>query len=172
MSRGQVVQLLFVDEDASVWPRAEAFFHHQMELVGAHLAFHARRRLPERAAGFEMVSLDGRDLVCALLERGDLLADLRCTAIVNLHTNGPGATYAHLKRLLGPARRRAQSADGLWVFPQSWMAPWFQEPLEFPELGLMADLSPRHQTSPDRTWERRSAGPLMFMASPLVPARG
>jgi len=172
MSRGPVVQLLFVDEDASVWPRAEAFFHHQLGLVEAHLAFHARRRLPERAAGFEMVSLDGRDLVDALLERGDLLADLRRTAIVNLHTNGPGATYAHLKRLLGPARGRAQSADGLWVFPQSWMAPWFQEPLEFPELGLMAEARPRHQTSPDRTRERRPAELPLFMTPPLVPARG
>ncbi len=171
MSRGHVVQILFVEEDPSIWPRAEAFFHHQLGLVGAQPELHLRQRLPGRAAGFDLVSLDGRGLVTALLDRGDLLADLRGTAIVNLHADAPGAIYGHL-RLLLERRDEGARSDGLWVFPQSWMAPWFQESLEFPELGLVAHVPPPRRPSPDRTWERRSIRPLTFLVAPLVPVRG
>jgi hypothetical protein len=170
MSRGLVVQILFVEEDASVWPRAEAFFARQLGLVGARMDLHLRSRLPERAAGFDLVSLDGRGLVSALLERGDLLADLRATAIVNLLTETPGPLYGHLRFLLG-RRDEGARGDGLWVFPQSWMAPWFEESLEFPELGMAASTPPR-RPSPDRTWERRTARPVQVLADLFpYPAR-
>lgn len=168
MGRGHEVQILFVDEDISVWPRAEAFFGYQLGLVGAQSHMHLRQRLPERAAGFDLVSLDGRRLISALLEHGDLLADLRRTAIVNLHADAPGATYGHLRRLLGP-RNRSTRSDGLWVFPRSWMAPWFQESLDFPELGMAASTPYARRPSPDRTWERRSIRPLQILMGLPVP---
>ena len=168
MSRGELVQILFVEEDASVWPRAEAFFDYQLGLVGARANVNLRRRLPERAAGFDMVSLDGRHLISALLERGDLRVDLQRTAIVNLHADAPGATYGHLRRLLG-RRDEGTRSDGLWVFPQSWMAPWFQEALEFPELGMPVGALPARCPSPDRTWDRRSIRPLQVLMGFPVP---
>ncbi|MDP1832182.1 MAG: hypothetical protein Q8K67_09000 [Geothrix sp.] len=171
MGRGHIVQILFVEEDISIWPRAEAFFRFQLGLVGAHADLHTRRRLPDRAAGFDLVSLDGRGLVPALLDHRGLLSDLRRTAIVNLHGETPGAVYGHLRHLLDRRNEGARS-DGLWVFPLSWMAPWFQESLEFPELGMVADAPPPRRTSPDRTWERRSIRPLPFLMNPLLPARG
>jgi hypothetical protein len=162
MNRGQVVQILFVEEDTSVWSRAEAFFGHQLGLAGARSNLHLRQYLPERAAGFDLVSLDGRHLISTLLERADLLADLRNTAIVNLHADAPGDAYGQLRRLLG-RRNEGTRSDGLWVFPRSWMAPWFQEFLEFPELDKVPSVpSPRHP-SPDRTWERRSIGSLQIL---------
>jgi hypothetical protein len=169
MGRSHVVQILFVEGDPSVWPRAQAFFEYQLGLVNARSTLHFRRRLPERAAGFDLVSLDGRRLVSALLEHRDLLADLRHTAIVNLHADAPGAIYGHLRRLLGRRDEGARS-DGLWVFPQSWMAPWFQESLEFPELGMPVGALPHRRPSPDRTWERRSIGPMQFLMGWPVPA--
>jgi hypothetical protein len=74
---------------------------------------------------------------------------------VNLHADAPGAAYGHLRRLL---RRRNEGtrSDGLWVFPQSWMTPWFKEFLEFPELDSAPGAPLPHRASPDRTWERRS----------------
>jgi hypothetical protein len=171
MSRGHVVQILFVEEDASMWARAEAFFRQQLELVGACPELHLLRRLPKRAAGFDIVSLDGRGLIPALLEHKDLLTDLRRTAIVNLHTDAPGALYGHLRLLLDRQDKGTRS-DGLWVFPQSWMAPWFQEALEFPELGMVANLPTIRQQSPDRTWERRSIRTLAFLGAPLAQAQG
>lgn len=169
MGRGEVVQILFVEEDASVWPRAEAFFEFQLKLVGAQSHLHLRQRLPERAAGFDLVSLDGRGLIPALLERRDLLADLRRTAIVNLHAEAPGAIYGHFRRLLG-RRDEGTRSDGLWVFPRSWMAPWFQESLEFPELGITAGTRPPRRPSPDRTWERRSIPSLQLLMGRPVPS--
>jgi hypothetical protein len=169
------VKILFVEEDASVWPRAEAFFRYQLNLIGAFPDLHFRRYLPGRAAGFDVVSLDGRDLVSTLLEHQDLLADLRSTAILNLHANVPGPLYGQMRRLLDrpDAGRRF---DGLWVFPQSWMAPWFLEALDFPELGLarITPTSAPRRPTPDRTWERRSIGALhILMGSPApIPLRG
>ena len=162
MGRGEVVQILFVEEDTSVWPRVQAFFEFQLKLVGAQSNLHLRQRLPGRAAGFDLVSLDGRRLLSALLERRDLLADLQHTAIVNLHAEAPGAVYGHFRRLLG-RRNEGLRSDGLWVFPQSWMAPWFQESLEFPELGMSAGAPSPRRPSPDRTWERRSIRPLQLL---------
>lgn len=167
MNPDRLVKILFVDEDESAWARVGAFFRHQLSLVGCQAELHFRRRLPGRAAGFDMVSLDGRDLVPMLLDRPGLSADLGQTAILNLHADAsgtaPGAAFGQLRRLLG---RRSQGlrGDGLWVFPQSWMAPWFQEALEFPELNLRLEApppapipAPRPAPVPDRTWERRSA---------------
>ena len=173
MNRGRVVQILFVEEDATLWPRAEAFFRQQLDLVGAWPELHPMRRLPKRAAGFELISLDGRGLIPALLEHRDLLLDLRRTAILNLHAEAPGAGYGHLRLLLDRPDEGARS-DGLWVFPQSWMAPWFQEALEFPELGLVADRPPIRRYTPDRTRDRRSPRPTQFLLDPLLPsaARG
>lgn len=176
MSPDQGVKILFVEEDASVWPRAEAFFAYQLGLVGARSHVHFRHQLPERAAGFDLVSLDGRGLISTLLEHQDLLTDLRQTAILNLHADAPGATFGHLRRLLGQ-RGEGRRSDGLWVFPQSWMAPWFEEALEFPELGLARPqraLPPPRRPSPDRTWERRSIGSLQFLMGLSTPlaARG
>lgn len=165
MSRGHVVQILFVEEDAAVWPRAEAFFRHQLGLVGAEPELHTLPRLPKRAAGFDLVSLDGRGLLSALRVPGDLLTDLRHTAIVNLHAEVPGASYGHLRLLLD---RRGARADGLWVFPQSWMAPWFQESLDFPELGLVPGRLRIRPHTPDRTWARRPSRPLRFLMDPLL----
>lgn len=156
MSADTMVKILCVEEDASLWPRLEAFFVFQTELVGARPHVHLRRRLPERAAGFDLVSLDGRGLIDAVLTHEALRADLRQTAIVNLHADATGITYGHLRRLLGRGGEGARS-DGLWVFPQSWMAPWFQECLEFPELGLVRSTPlPPRPLPPDRTWDRRS----------------
>jgi hypothetical protein len=169
MSRGCEAQILFVEDDTSVWPRAEAFFAYQLELVGARSILHLRQRLPQRAAGFDLVSLDGRNLISILLDHRGLLADLRQTAIVNLHADAPGGVYGHLRRLLG-RRNEGTRSDGLWVFPQSWMAPWFRESLEFPELGLPAGARPPRHPSPDRTWERRSISPLQIPLGWPVPA--
>lgn len=158
MNPDRLVKILFVDQDESVWPRAEAFFRHQLGLVGCETQAHFRRQLPGRAAGFDMVSLDGRNLVSRLLDRPGLVADLSQTAILNLHAQAPGATFSQLRRLLG-RRNQGLRGDGLWVFPQSWMAPWFQEALEFPELDLRLEAAPPRPaplTMPDRTWERRS----------------
>jgi hypothetical protein len=141
MSRYQVVRVLFVEADASIWTRAEQFFAHQLGLVGAGLDMHVRASLPARVAGFGLVSLNGLGLIPALLERQDLREDLRRTAIVNLHANAPDGTYGHLRHLLH-RKEQGLGADGLWVFPASWMAPWFREPLEFPELGLRVTPQP------------------------------
>jgi hypothetical protein len=170
MSRGRVVQILFVEEDANLWPRAEAFFQQQLELVGAWPEWHPMRRLPKRAAGFELISLDGRGLISALLEHRDLRLDLRRTAIVNLHAEAPGPVYGHLRLLLDRPDEGTRS-DGLWVFPQSWMAPWFQEALEFPELGLLVGDRPANRRhAPDRTRDRRSPRPAQFLLDPLLPS--
>lgn len=173
MNRGHVVQILFVEEDAGLWPRAEAFFRHQLSLVGAQPELHALSRLPKRAAGFDLVSLDGRGLVSTLLDHRDLRLDLRHTAIVNLHAEAPGPTYGQLRQLL-ERRNQGGRSDGLWVFPQSWMAPWFQESLDFPELGLVAGRPHIRRHAPDRTWARRSSRPLQFLLDPLLAsaARG
>jgi hypothetical protein len=173
MNRGRVVKILFVEEAVVIWPRAEAFFRQQLALVGAVPELHPMRRLPKRAAGFDLVSLDGRGLIPALLAHRDLLLDLRRTSIVNLHADAPGAIYGHLRLLLDRPDEGARS-DGLWVFPQSWMAPWFQEALEFPELGMVADRPtarpPSRRHGPDRTWERRPARPMQFLMDPLLPS--
>ena len=87
---------------------------------------------------------------------------------VNLHADAPGATYGHLRRLLG-RRDEGTRSDGLWVFPQSWMAPWFQEALEFPELGMPVGALPARCPSPDRTWDRRSIRPLQVLMGFPVP---
>lgn len=166
------VKILFVEEDASVWPRAEAFFRYQLNLIGAFPDLHFRRDMPGRAAGFDVVSLDGRGLVSTLLEHQDLLADLRGTAILNLHADAPGPLYGQMRRLLD-RRDAGVRFDGLWVFPQSWMASWFLEALDFPELGLARippppAPSPRRPT-PDRTWERRSIAALQILMGLPAP---
>lgn len=168
MGRNPEVRILLVEADETAWPRAQAFFEHQLGLVGGRPAFQIRRRLPDRAAGFDLVSLDGRGLLPALLERPDFLTDLRRTPIVNLHA-GPRPLYGHLRFLLGRGDEGAHP-DGLWVFPLSWMAPWFQDPLGFPELGLGSDPQAPRAPSPDRTWERRSIRPLQIVMSPLAYA--
>ncbi|MBI1753059.1 MAG: hypothetical protein HY014_01430 [Acidobacteria bacterium] len=173
MNPDRLVKILFVDQDESAWPRAGAFFSHQLGLVGGLAESHFRRWLPGRAAGFDVVSLDGQNLVPMLLDRPSLVADLRQTAILNLHTETPGAAFGQLRRLLG---RRSQGlrGDGLWVFPQSWMAPWFQEALEFPELDLRLEAPPppRAGAVPDRTRDRRSAqaipGPGTWRPAPAL----
>jgi hypothetical protein len=152
MKSGHAVRILLVEEDAQIWPRAEAFFSRQLDLVGCGLELHRRKRLPGRAAGFDLVSLDGQGLIEALLEKPDLLADLRQTTIVNLHGHAHGATYGQLRRLLGRHHEGLHS-DGLWVFPQSWMAPWFEEALEFPELGLSSTFRPTFASKPGRSRE-------------------
>ena len=173
MGRDRVVRILFVEREASAWLRAEAFFAHQLSLVGARPDLHCRLHLPDRVAGFDLVSLDGRHLISALLARPGLLADLRRTAIVNLHAEAPGPIYGDLRLLLDRHDEHAD-ADGLWVFPQSWMAPWFTEPLEFPELGLVTGTVPARRTAPDRTWERRATRPAQWFPDPFVsaPAKG
>lgn len=168
MSPDPMVNILFVEEDLSVYPRVEAFFRYQLDLIGAHPHLHFRPRIPERAVGFDLVSLDGRGLISALLDHPGLVGDLRQTAILNLHADDPGATYGHLRRLLGRSSQGLRS-DGLWVFPQSWMAPWFREHLGFPELEKAArPLTLPRRPSPDRTWERRSVGVL----NPTIQWRG
>lgn len=169
MSRGHVVQMLFVERDASAWPEVETFFRYQLRLVGATPDLHFRQHLPERIAGFDLVSLDGRGLIPALMDHEDLLADLRRTAIVNLHAEMPGTLYGDLRFLLG-RRDEGTRSDGLWVFPRTWMAPWFLEALEFPELGLRSGLVPPRPATPDRTWDRRSIHPLRLLMDPFVPA--
>lgn len=164
MNLGREVTILFVERDEAVWPRAEAFFVHQLSLVGSSLNLQLRARIPNRAAGFDLVSLDGCGLLSALLHKPELLADLQRTAVVNLHAEAPGRLYGHLRHLLGRHDERLRS-DGLWVFPQSWMASWFDEALEFPELGLSTNLRPRRPRTPDRTWERRS---VLTMPRPAV----
>ena len=159
MQLGHEVQILFVEADDSVWPRAQAFFQRQLAMVGARGELHLRPRLPGRAAGFDLVSLDGRGLFKTLLDKPDLLWDLRRTAIVNLHAEAPGRLYGQLRHLLGRHDEHLK-ADGLWVFPQSWMAPWFQEPLEFPELGLCSTAGQPRPATPERTWARRRAPTL------------
>lgn len=148
MSADPEVKILCVEEDASLWPGIETFFAFQMGLVGACPLMRMRQRLPERAAGFDLVSLDGRGLIPALLAHEELRTDLRQTSIVNLHGDA-ATTYGHLRRLLGRRREGARS-DGLWVFPQEWMAPWFQECLDFPELGLVRTAAlPRRPQAPE-----------------------
>ncbi|HJW72999.1 MAG TPA: hypothetical protein VJ486_09080 [Geothrix sp.] len=161
MKVGQAVQILFVEVDERIWPRAEAFFSRQLGLVGSQLDLHVRSKLPGRAAGFDLVSLDGRGLIEALLCKPDLLADLRQTAIVNLHADDPGARYGQLRHLLGRNHEGLRS-DGLWVFPQSWMAPWFEEALEFPELGLSTGQRLPGPRTPSAAREHR---PLPSMAA-------
>lgn len=163
MQPGSAVQILLVEEDTQVWPRAEAFFSRQLGLVGCRLELQKRQQLPGRAAGFDLVSLDGHGLIEALLSRPELLADLRQTAIVNLHADAPGVTYGQLRRLLGRHHEGLRS-DGLWVFPQSWMAPWFEEALEFPELGLSTTFRPAGARPPDRSREHRSSPPVAALA--------
>ena len=46
------------------------------------------------------------------------------------------------------------------------MAPWFQEALEFPELGLVADRLPARRHTPDR----RSTQPTPCLLDPLLPS--
>lgn len=163
MNPDRLVKILFVDRETSAWPRVEAFFQQQLGLVGGRAHLHFRRHLPGRAAGFDLVSLEGRDLVPSLLDRPSLLADLRQTAILNLHTDASGPVFSQVRRLLERPSGGLRG-DGLWVFPQSWMAPWFQEALEFPELdlrlaapppaptaGLEADRTPARRTAPSRT---------------------
>lgn len=168
MGPGHGVKILFVEEDASVWPRAEAFFTHQMGLIGTLPDLHFRRYLPGRAAGFDVVSLDGRSLIDTLLEHPELLNDLRQTAILNLHADAPGLLYGQLRRLLN-RRNTGQRMDGMWVFPLSWMAAWFRESLEFPELGQTPPLPPPRRPTPDRTWERRSTGALQILMGLPAP---
>ncbi len=149
MSADPTVKILCVEEDASLWPGIETFFVHQMGLVGARSHMRLRQHLPERAAGFDLVSLDGRGLIQALVTHEALRTDLRHTAIVNLHGDASGTTYGHLRRLLD-RRCEGTRTDGLWVFPHTWMAPWFQECLEFPELDLVRNTPmPRRPQPPD-----------------------
>lgn len=166
----RAVRILLVEADTAVWARAETFFQQQLELVGARLRLQARRRLPERAVGFDLVSLDGRCSIAGLLDRPALLADLKDTPIVNLHADAPGEAYGKLRLLLDRAGDGGR-ADGIWVFPQSWMAPWFREALDFPELGLVAEASLDRLPPKDRPWER-SLPSLPFQSRPLLPARG
>ena len=125
MSRGHVVQILFVEEDAAVWPRAEAFFRHQLGLVGAEPELHTLPRLPKRAAGFDLVSLDGRGLLSALRVPGDLLTDLRDTAIVNLHAEVPGPATA-ISGCSWTAGGRVPTASG--CSPSPGWRPGFRSP--------------------------------------------
>jgi len=151
------VKILFVEQDTSVWPRAEAFFLQQLAQVGALGQLQFRPLLPGRAAGFDIVSLAGSSLVATLLDKPDLLTDFQQTPILNLHAEAPGLVYGQLRRLLGRGDRGLHGS-GLWVFPQSWMAPWFEECLEFPELGLSQPRPPQNPPAlPDRSWERRTA---------------
>ncbi|WLT31116.1 hypothetical protein [Geothrix sp. PMB-07] len=166
MNPDRLVKILFVDEDESVWIRAGAFFRHQLNLVGGEAQLHFRAQLPGRAAGFDMVSLEGRNLIPMLLDRPGLQADLRQTAILNLHADAPGPTFSQLRRLLGRCNHGLRG-DGLWVFPQSWMAPWFQEALEFPELDLRLTAPPPRPVPlavPARPWERHSAQIIQGLA--------
>ena len=96
----------------------------------------------------------GRRVAHLLFEWPGLLADLLATPIVNLHAPKPGGMHSDMRTLLG--REGAGLApDGLWVFSRDWMAPWFEDPLEFPELGL-ALVPTARPASADRTWARRS----------------
>lgn len=158
MSRRPSVGILVVEEDRSAWPRIEAFFDLQLAQMGTRPAMVFRDRLPQRAAGFDLISLTDRlghrRVVHLLLDRPDLLTDLRNTPIVNLHAPRPSSMHGDMRTLLG-RESVGLTPDGLWVFAQDWMAPWFEDPLEFPELGL-ALLPTARIASADRTWERRS----------------
>lgn len=158
MSRRPSIRILVVEEDRSAWPRIGAFFTAQLAQVGAQSAAVFRDRLPQRILGFGLVSLtdrvDGRWVAHLVLERPDLLADLRATPIVNLHAPRPGGMHSDMRTLLG-RESAGLTPDGLWVFSQDWMAPWFEDPLEFPELGLALVPTVR-PASADRTWARRS----------------
>lgn len=159
MSRRLNVGILVVEEDRSAWPRIGAFFAHQLAQVGASPVTVFRDRLPQRAAGFDLVSLTDRTgrqrVVDLLLDRPELLADLRRTPIVNLHAPDPGAMHRDMRTLLG-RESAGLTPDGLWVFSRDWMAPWFENPLEFPELGLALTPAAPAATA-DRTWARRSS---------------
>ncbi len=158
MSRRLSVRILVVEEDRSAWPRIAAFFDLQLAQVGTRPVMVFRDRLPQRAAGFDFISLTDRTgrrkVVHLLLDRPELLADLRNTPIVNLHAPRPSSMHGDMRVLLGRESVGLMS-DGLWVFAQDWMAPWFEDSLEFPELGL-AQLPAVRPATPDRTWERRS----------------
>lgn len=167
MNRRREVQILVVEEDRACWPLIGAFFASQLARVGAVPLMVFRDRLPQRAAGFHLASLAervaGRSVAHLLLDRPGLLADFRDTPIVNLHTPRPGRMHADMRALLG--RGDAGSAPGgLWVFARDWMAPGFEETLEFPELGLTLAPAP---ASPDRTWARRSIGAAKLPESGL-----
>lgn len=169
MSRRLNVGILVVEEDRSAWPRISGFFTHQLAQVGANPAMVFRDQLPQRAAGFDLISLtdraDRERVVDRLLDRPDLLMDLRHTPIVNLHAPNPGAMHSDMRTLLG-REGTGLTPDGLWVFSRDWMAPWFEHPLEFPELGLALAQAAR-PVSADRTWARRSR---LALGSPLAGA--
>lgn len=169
MNRRREVRILVVEADRSAWPRIGAFFAAQLAQVGAEARPVFRDHLPQRALGFHLASLTdrvgGRSVAHLLLDRPALLEDFKDTPIVNIHAPAPGSMHADLRALLG--REGAGLApDGLWVFARDWMAPWFQDPLEFPELGLA--LVPRPEpVSADRTWERRSIAAADLRATGL-----
>lgn len=168
MPRGRIVGILVVEESRALWPRIETFFAAQLGQVGAKPELAFRDRLPERAAGFDLVSLtdriDGQSVTHLLLDRPALLADLRGTPIVNLHAPNPGGMHGDMRILLD-REGTGLTPDGLWVFARDWMAPWFEDPLEFPELGLALAPSSR-PASADRTWDRRSARASELHRSP------
>jgi hypothetical protein len=146
----------------------EAFFARQFQQAGAEAELTFRTALPQRAAGFGFVSLpervEGRKVAHLLLDRPALLADLKATPIVNLHAPRCGRMHADL-RLLLERGSEGLASDGLWVFTRDWMAPWFDVPLEFPELGLTGTfVRPAPAAVPARTWDRRSALPAPLPA--------
>lgn len=176
MGRRSSVRILVVEADRSAWPGIRAFFAAQAAQAGARALVVCRDRLPSRAAGFDLISLtdrlDGRSVAHLLLDRPDLLADLRATPIVNLHAPRPAALHRDMRVLLD-REGGGPSPDGLWVVSREWMAPSVGDPLECPELGpaLVAEAP---TASPDRTWERRSARlsdlPAQSLRAALAPA--
>ncbi len=157
-----------VEADRTAWPAMEAFFGRQFEQAGAEADLTFRAGLPQRAAGFHLVSLpervEGRKVAHLLLDRPALLADLKATSIVNLHAPRCGRMHADLRLLLDRGSAGLAS-DGLWVFARDWMTPWFDVPLEFPELGLVGSFAPSVPVAvPARTWDRRTPLPVPLLA--------
>lgn len=174
MNRRRQVRILVVEEDQALWPRIGTFFAAQLAQVGACPGVVFRDRLPQRAAGFHLVSLTdrvaGQSVAHLLLDRPDLLADFRDTPIVNLHAPRPGGMHGDMRALLD-REGTGLAPDGLWVFARDWMAPWFEDPLEFPELGLTL-VRGTGPASADRTWARRSirASDLLQSGLQLAPS--
>jgi hypothetical protein len=116
----RVVNILVVEDDMAMWDFMEMFFQRQFAryFVDVRLTFEVS--LPERAFGYDLVSLDnslvGGEMVQDLPGRPDLVADLRQTPVVNIHSSSGEDIFADVKRIIGPH-------DGLMAIQKFAMSP-------------------------------------------------
>ena len=101
----KVVKVLVVEDEEAMWDFMDIFFRRQFArfAVDVHLTFEVS--LPERAIGFDMVSLDnnlvGGEMIQDLPERPELVEDLRQTPVVNIHSGSGEDIFADVRRILG-----------------------------------------------------------------------